>query len=85
MNHAVDPTFEREAYLNLADEFDPMGSPYGPDKPMQFYADEWDAEAVKAARAFASRYALPLPWDIRSVDEALRLVVAAERRERDAR
>lgn len=71
--------FERSAYLNLADEFDPMGDAPGAE-PLAFVEADWDASAVHAARAYATRNALPLPWEVRSMDNAMAYVAEVDRR-----
>lgn len=65
----------REAYIALADEFDPMGATTQPEL-------SWFEPAfVEAARQYALHHNLPLPWTIGSVDIALELVEEAKRRE----
>jgi hypothetical protein len=67
--------FDRMAYLNLADEFDPMG---------QFTheprIEDFDAFYVAGAERFARRHGIPLPWVVCSMDNALEYVRIAERR-----
>lgn len=58
-------TFEREAYLSLADEFDAMGATSAPQ------LDDFDPTYVAAARRFATQRRIPLPWALRSLDMAL--------------
>jgi hypothetical protein len=70
----TDP-YEREAYLSLADEFDPIGRT-GPAPSL----DEFDDVYVAAARRFAARYSLPFPMRD-GVDLAMAYVASAERRE----
>lgn len=74
--------FGEQAYLSLADEFDPMGTDLDA-PPLEFDPDEWDAEYVAAARAYAQRYGIPLPWEVRSVDVALHYVERARYNERE--
>lgn len=70
-----DPAFQQEAYVSLADEFDPMGA--DPTRPVTI--DEFDPESVEAATRYATRHAIPLPWEVRSLDVALDYVREAER------
>jgi len=67
--------YEREAYLSLADEFDPIGRT----GPAPSLAD-FDEDAIAAARRFARRYSLPFPMT-HGIDLAMAYVASAERRE----
>lgn len=69
--------FDRHAYLSLADEFDPMGADTEPS------LSDFDATYVEAARAFASRHAIPLPWELRSMDNAIEYVRLADQKGTD--
>lgn len=75
MNATTDHDFDRMVYLSLADEFDPMGAdPNAPEPTI----DDFDPIYVDAARAFASRLQIPLPWELRSMDNALEYVRLAD-------
>jgi len=67
--------FDREAYLSLADEFDPIGRS-GPAPSL----DDFDETAVAAARRYAARHSLPFPMRD-GIDIAMAYVVSAEWRE----
>ncbi len=69
--------FDREAYISLADEFDPMGA--DPDHPPLLA--HFDPTFLFAARHYAEGLGIEVPWDLRSLDEALRLVGRNERME----
>lgn len=78
LRESADAGFEREAYLSLADEFDPHGATRTPT------LDEFDKVYVDAARAFAARYDLPFPmYD--GIDHAVELVRQAERQSGETR
>jgi len=66
--------FNRSAFLDLADEFDPHGATSTPT------LDEFEPVYVEAARAFAKEHDLPFPY-LQGIDEALRAVERAEHRE----
>ncbi len=71
---------DQAAYISLADEFDPMGASVGPDgTPMVPQLEEFDAEAVAAARRYAEANDIPLPWVLCSLDIALDYVKEVER------
>jgi hypothetical protein len=72
-DHPVD--FDRLAYLSLADEFDPIGA----SEPARL--EDFDETYIDAARRFATRYAIPEPWVICSMDNALAYLERAEKGE----
>lgn len=53
----------RDAYLNLADEMDPIGACWGCDHEGVHPYDpaEWDGEFTEAAKGFAKERGLPFP------------------------
>ena len=69
------PDFDREAYLALADEFDAHGVTVDPE------LTDFEPSFIEGARRFATRYGIPLPWTIRSMDNAIQYVLTAERAE----
>ncbi len=68
----------RDAYLNLADEFDPMGTD---PRAVRVTVDDFDPQYVEAAEVFARMMGIPFPWNTRSIDVAAVDVTRAERRE----
>lgn len=62
-----DAQFQREAYLSLADEMDPIGG------PVEWIETDWDPTFVAAARRFAADRGLPFPM-MDGIDAALVLV-----------
>jgi hypothetical protein len=71
--------FDKHAYIALADEFDTMGL----DTVYVMELDDFEPDWVAGARRYATRWGLPLPWVIGSLDIALEHVARAERLERE--
>lgn len=68
---------DREAYLSLADEMDPVGAL----TPPTWDENDWDSDVVAGARRFAALHRLPFPM-MDGIDHALDLVSRAEENDR---
>jgi hypothetical protein len=72
--------FDREAYIALADEFDPMGTSLFSLSPAP-RLDDFDPDYIAAAERIASGLGIPVPWRLFSLDTALVLLGRREREE----
>lgn len=70
--------FIRRCYLDIADEFDPVGEGEGMPTPR---LSDFDDDYIKASREFARLMGIPLPWELRSIDLAAAAVERAERKD----